>query len=376
MLNSAYVAGRAAPRLLARCAAAGLVLTLSVPPAFAAPFPSPDPAATSAATRMVAAYKAWGKKYKVKNGSVAIMMGTTLEGSGGFGSYKPASIYPVASDSKAITAICIARLVDAKKLTFKSELKDLLKSYFKSNKPADSRIPDIKIADLLTHSSGMLTDPSQGGAVEQQLPLNKTNLEKQTEIAFQTKLGAAPGKQYFYNNMNYAVLGYVIETLTGKAYQTYCADVVLKPVKVTDAKLNPAWMIMASWGGWKISADDYGRFLEYYLPGQKLLKTTQKNWPMFKIATGEYYSLGALTFPQSGGVYYYAHEGSWQYNDPKASFGGYYTVYGNQVSYMTEFAPTVSDDAASDLSTVMSNAYLGKAMPITSPATRPELIAH
>jgi CubicO group peptidase (beta-lactamase class C family) len=355
--------------------AAGLVLALSVPPAFAAPFPSADPAASSAATRMVAAFKSWGKKYKVKSGSVAVMMGTTFEGSGGFGSYTATNTNPIASDSKAITAMCIARLVDAKKLTFNSELKTLLKSYFATNKPADTRIPDIKIADLLTHSSGMLYDPSQDGTIES-LGLKQTNLEKQTQIAFETKLGAAPGKEYFYNNMNYAVLGFVIETLTGEDYQTYCAGAVLKPVHVTDAKLNPPWMIMSSWGGWKISADDYGRFLEYFLPNQKLLKTTQKNWPTFKIGTGEYYTLGAIMYPQSGGVYYYAHEGSWQYSDPKASFGSYYTVYSGQISYMTEFAPTVSDAAAADLSTVMSNAFLGKAMPTTGPAAKPELITH
>ena len=369
MLNSAP------SRIVSRIAVASLAILIAVQPVAAAPFAPGDPATSSAAKRMVTAFKDWSKKYKVKSGSVAIMTGTTLEGSGGFGSYTATNTNPIASDSKAITAMCIARLVDAKKLTFKTELKTLLKSYFKTNKPADSRIPNIAIADLLTHSSGMLYDPSQGGPIEQ-LPLTKTNLEKQTAIAFQTKLGAAPGKQYFYNNMNYAVLGYVIETLTGKAYETYCADVVLKPVHVTDAVLNPPWRIMSSWGSWKISADDYGRFLEYFLPNQKLLKTTQKNWPTFQIGTGEYYTLGAIMFPQSGGVYYYAHEGSWQYSDPKASFGSYYTVYGSQVSYMTEFTPTVSDAAATDLSTVMSNAYLGKAMPTTGPAVKPELITH
>jgi hypothetical protein len=75
-------------------------------------------------------------------------------------------------------------------------------------------------------------------------------------------------------------------------------------------------------------------------------------------------------------VYYYAHEGSWQYSNPKASFGGYYTVYGSQVRYMTEFSPTVSDDAVTALSNDMSNAYLGKAMPIVPPATKPELVTH
>jgi CubicO group peptidase (beta-lactamase class C family) len=384
MLNSICPVGRrrsgprareaSAGKAVLRLAMAGLALLLAVRPLAAAPFAPGDPATSSAAQRMVTAFKNWGKEYKVKSGSVAIMTGTTLEGSGSFGSYTPTNTNPIASDSKAITAMCIARLVDAKKLTFKSELKDLLKSYFKKNKPADSRIPDITIADLLTHSSGMTYDPSQGGPIEQQLPLDQTNLEKQTEIAFETKLGEKPGTYYFYNNMNYAVLGYVIEKLTGKAYESYCAQVVLKPVHVTDAVLNPKWRIMASWGGWKISADDYARFLEYYLPSQKLLKTTVADWPMFSMGSGDYYTLGAIAVKQGTG-YAFFHEGSWQYSSPKASFGSYYVVYEESIRYMTEFAPTVSDDAVTDLNTVMSNAYLGQAIS-APPPTRPELVTH
>ena len=131
---------------------------------------------------------------------------------------------------------------------------------------------------------------------------------------------------------------------------------------------------MASWGGWKISAEDYTRFLEYYLPSMHLLKTTPAQWPQFSLG-GDYYTLGAI-MQKAGSGYNFFHEGSWQYSSSKASFGGYYVVYQVSVRYMTEFSPTVSDDAVTDLNTVMSNAYLGKAISTTPPATRLELITH
>jgi CubicO group peptidase (beta-lactamase class C family) len=382
MLNSTHAAdgshlfARAPRRALAKCAVAGLALMLAIQPALAAPFPSSNPAATSAAKRMVAAFEAWAKKNKVKDGSVAVSTGTTLLGSGAVGSYHPASIEPVASESKAITAVCIAKLVDAKKLAFTTQLKTVLKSYFASNAPADSRIPSITIGDLLTHSSGMTTDPSQGGAIEANLPFNQTNLEAQTQISFQTALGKKPGTFYFYNNMNYAVLGFVIETITKETYQTYCSKTVLKPVGVTDAVLNPPWLIMSSWGGWKISAQDYAKFLEYYLPSKHLLKTTPAQWPKFNISGNNYYGLGQI-MQKAGSGYNFFHEGSWVWTgSPKASFGGYDTVYQETIRYMTEFSPTVSDSAVTALSTAMSNAYLGKAMRTVAPETRPELITH
>lgn len=336
--------------------AAGLALILAAQPLLAAPFPSQDAKATAQAKRMITAYKAWAQRWDVPNASLSVMTGTTLTGFTSIGNYKPANIFPVASESKAITAVCIAKLVDAKKLTFNTELSTVLKSYFAKNKPADKRIPKIKIADLLTHSSGMTYDPSQGGPIEQQLPFNKTNLEKQTQIAFQTALGAAPGTTYFYNNMNYAVLGFVIETITGKAYETYCSDTVLKPVHVNDAKLNPPWRIMASWGGWKISAEDYTRFQEYFLPSKHLLKTKPAQWPQFNLGGGAFYSLGTL-MRQNGTGYNFWHEGSWQWNGtPQASFGAYFAVIAEDVRYMAEYSPTISDDAASDLDSSMYTA--------------------
>ena len=378
MLDTAHTAyGRISPRrALTRCAAAGLALALAAQPVAAAPFPSANPQETAQAKRMITAYKAWAKRWSVPNGSLAVMTGTALSGTASFGNYKPVKIAPVASESKAITAVCIAKLVDAKKLTFATELKTVLKSYFTKNRPADKRIPAITIADLLTHSSGMTYDPSQGGPIEQKLPFTETNLEKQTKIAFETALGAKPGTEYFYNNMNYAVLGFVIETITNQKYENYCGKTVLKPVGVTDAVLNPPWRIMASWGGWKISAEDYARFLEYFLPSKHLLKTTPAKWPQFSLGGGAYYSLGTL-MRQNGTGYNFWHEGSWQWSGtPQASFGAYFTVITENVRYMAEYSPTISDDAATDLDSSMYAAATANSNAQGSVRGRRALLTH
>lgn len=378
MLESARsTEGRhSARRLLARCTAAGMAIMLAAQPVIAAPFPSANPEVTAQAKRMITAYRAWAKRWSVPNGDLAVMTGTKLTGTTSFGNYGPAKIEPVASESKAITAVCIARLVDAKKLAFDTKLKTVLKSYFAKNKPADARIPAITIANLLTHSSGMTYDPSQGGPIEQQLPFNKTNLQKQTKIAFETALGAEPGAEYFYNNMNYAVLGFVIETITGQQYENYCGRTVLKPVGVTDAVLNPPWRIMASWGGWKISAEDYARFLEYFLPSEHLLKTSPAKWPQFSLGGGAYYSLGTL-LRQNGSGYNFWHEGSWQWNGtPQASFGAYFTVITENVRYMAEYSPTISDDAASDLDSSMYAAATANSNATGPTRNRRALLTH
>jgi CubicO group peptidase (beta-lactamase class C family) len=314
--------------------------------------------------RIVTAFKDWASRWGVSNGSISIMRGTTLLGAGGLGTYAPIKIEPVASESKAITAVCIAQLAEAGQFTFQTQLKNLLGSYFRNHSPADARAKTITVAQLLTHSSGISYDPSQGnqgGAIEQ-LPLDKTNLPKQAEITFSQNLGYTPGTTYDYNNMNYALLGLIIETKTGEDYETYCKNSVLAPVGVTDAKLNPSWRVMASWGGWKISANDYTKFLEYFLPSMHLLSIAPAQWPQFDLGGGAYYTLGTL-MRQAGTGYNFWHAGSWLwYGQTTSTFGAYFGVLQENVRYMAEFSPTVSDSAFSDLDTSLYNAATAAAV--------------
>jgi CubicO group peptidase (beta-lactamase class C family) len=215
---------------------------------------------------IVKAFKDWMTRWSVPDGSVAIMQDNALLGSGSFGAYSAKKNEGVASLSKAITAICVTQLVESGAIQYSTPLSTVLKNYLKKNKPADARVKTITVAELLTHSSGITYDPSQGdqgGAIEQ-LPHDETNLDKQATIAFSRNLGAAPGSSYTYNNMNYSVLGLIIETVTGKAYEKQCGTAVLKPVGVKSARLIPDWRVLASFGGWEISSDDYAKFLAYY----------------------------------------------------------------------------------------------------------------
>jgi CubicO group peptidase (beta-lactamase class C family) len=373
-------------RLAACCAAAAMLgLSSMIAPAAAQSDPLVSPA-TPQGLRIAYAFKAWAAKYHVPNASLAVMTGTnTVVGTFTKGTHGPTIRAPIASNSKAITAVCIARLVDAHKLTFSSHLSSVLTDYFRSNPPHDSRAKTITIGQLLTHSSGITYDPSQGsqGAAIETLPLTQTNLDKQAKITFSRSLGHTPGTHYYYNNMNFAVLGLVIETLTGEAYSTYCYNHVLKPVGATGAELNPPWRIMSSWGGWKISAEDYDRFLRYFDTSHPLLGTGPSQWPKFSLGGGAYYSIGVLLRKTTGNHYNFWHDGSWSYTSPHASFGSYFTFIGSLgVRYDANYEPTVSDSAVSALDTALYNAAVGPSAPAAigpfegAAQGRPELLPH
>jgi CubicO group peptidase (beta-lactamase class C family) len=308
---------------------------------------------------MVDAFKAWAARWNITNTSVAIMRRQRLIGWVGI-AHTERVAQPIASESKAITAMCIGTLVDDGKLRFSTPLRVPLADYFAAHPPYAFRAPSITIGQLLTHSSGITYDPSQSkyGNKVQALGLHKTHLEEQTTLTFQRRLGNLPGQKWTYNNMNYAVLGFVIETITQTPYETYCYEHVLKPAGVTVARLNPAWRIMASWGGWKISALNYARFLAYFLPSQHMLNTTIAQWPKFPIGGGNYYTMGAIM--RTDGVHHrFHHAGKWKSANPPASFGGYFGVFDEDVRYMANYEPVLTPDQLRDLSQTMFAAAKG-----------------
>jgi CubicO group peptidase (beta-lactamase class C family) len=78
----------------------------------------------------------------------------------------------VASLSKAITGVCIVKLVEAHKLQFDADLGTVLAGRFKRHPAKDQRAQTITIAQLLTHTSGITNDPSQGIAFNQFQPFD------------------------------------------------------------------------------------------------------------------------------------------------------------------------------------------------------------
>ena len=76
-----------------------------------------------------------------------------------------------------------------------------------------------------------------------------------------------PGERYAYSNSVYQILGAVVEEATGREYESYCKKTALAPRGATGAALDPAWRVMSSFGGWRMSLADYGRFYQAFVPG-------------------------------------------------------------------------------------------------------------
>ena len=148
----------------------------------------------------------------------------------------PGNLFRIASVSKLITAVAIMKLVEKKVISLDSKVfgpKAILKdSIF--IKVADKRLYDITVRHLLSHAGGWSLsygDPAFNSLVilEKTGDSGAATMDSYCRFVASRKLHFAPGTRSCYSNMGYMFLGKVIEAASGKKYEDFVINEVLKP---------------------------------------------------------------------------------------------------------------------------------------------------
>jgi CubicO group peptidase (beta-lactamase class C family) len=164
---------------------------------------------------------------------------------------------PLASNSKAITALCAQALVEDGQLRWDTPLS----TWF------ETRHGSVTVGQLVDHTSGLWPDRTQRGMLQW-----KDDPAPRWAEAREAALGRIWQRGrvgvFRYNNENYAVLGDVIERVTGQGYAEACAQRVLAPMGIGSALLEPAFGSFGPWGGWSMSVRDYARLIRQGFAGR------------------------------------------------------------------------------------------------------------
>jgi uncharacterized protein YbbC (DUF1343 family)/CubicO group peptidase (beta-lactamase class C family) len=140
------------------------------------------------------------------------------------------TIFDIASLTKVVaTSIAVAQLVQ--------------KGEVRVNEPAAKYIPEfaengkdeITVRELLTHHSGLpkdldLSQPWEGR-------------ETALQMAYSAKPVSAPGSQFLYSDVNFIVLGALVERVSGTSLDEYCRKNIFLPLSMTHTRFlpPPAW---------------------------------------------------------------------------------------------------------------------------------------
>ncbi len=147
----------------------------------------------------------------VENGTVVLTKGYGVKKLGTNDVPDENTVFAIGSVSKALTAVGTMMLVDKGKVN----LDEPIGSYLHGLPPAWEK---ITVRQYMTHTSGI-----------PDFPKSRTFQEAVRRVA-NKPLQFPPGTQQKYTNANFAVIGQMIEAVSGQAYEAYMHDNVFGPL--------------------------------------------------------------------------------------------------------------------------------------------------
>ncbi len=242
---------------------------------------------------------------------------------GGDAKVAPDTPFAIGSISKSFTALAVMQLVEAGSVELDAEVARYLEGF------ADGPGATITIRQLLSHTSGYST--LQGNASHAGDGGGEDELARAVEQAAGLTPAHEPGTHWAYSNLNYQVLGRVIEVVSGEDYATYVESKILEPIGmdhsfVADGEVHEAmatghvpWFWTkrpvaskrtdrrtAPQGGVLASARDVGRYMQVMLNGEDDVLSASGKAEMLRPASeaSPNYGLGWYVEPEQGAVWH------------------------------------------------------------------------
>ncbi len=297
----------------------------------------------------------WMDANHVANASMAVMNQGSLVGEFDKGENSGAEApAPIASLSKAITAVGVMTLIDDGRLTFDTTVAQLPPAFLTQTGLADhlDTFGTVTIGDLLRHRSGLTFDP-----VAANLLVGVPNTDDADlvliEQAFTMPLGAHGVE--VYNNVNYAILGRLISSMTGEGYESYVKRMVLAPRGAPGAHIGVR--SLGAYGGWVMSPVEYAQFASAFDPGVRLLSQRAHGFiDAMAVADTGTYALGVAVkkAPQGRNLW---HFGNWPGSTSvPQKFGSYFAMWNNGIAVTVTLDTNLTDAQQAGLDTALRNA--------------------
>jgi D-alanyl-D-alanine carboxypeptidase len=160
----------------------------------------------------------WSKGFGFANIKAKLPMTTTTK-------------FRMASNSKLFTAIAIMQLREQGKLGLDDPVAKYL-SWFKA-KPAGDDDGPITIEQLLSHSSGL-----QREAGDHWVSYEFPTAEQLERLYPDRQAAFAPSVRWKYSNLGFAVLGAVVEKVSGERWADYVEQNIFKPLDMNDSSVD------------------------------------------------------------------------------------------------------------------------------------------
>ncbi len=168
----------------------------------------------------------------VKDGHVTYLAGYGVTSVDDLSPVTPQSVFDLASCSKSFTALAILLLEKDGLLDLDSSVGDYLPDLRFADPGAENI---ITVRDLLDHTSGLPGVFSEPLAFHQ----GEDAMTKLVVAMKKVHLNRPAGSSFEYSNMNYSLLGAIIENRSGRKFEDFMQDRIFSTLGMTNTTLYP-----------------------------------------------------------------------------------------------------------------------------------------
>ncbi len=136
------------------------------------------------------------------------------------------TFFNIASVSKQFTAVAIMKLHQEGKLDIYKSIYDVAPSVNKFLPKKQKPFSDIRIVDLMAHSSGI---PDSRPREDRNFTLTATDMESLQYMKDLKELNFTPGTEYEYMNPTFQLLYVMIEAASGMPFEQYMREMIFTP---------------------------------------------------------------------------------------------------------------------------------------------------
>jgi len=184
----------------------------------------------------------------------------------------PETPFWIGSNTKSFTALAVMQLVEAGLVELDMPVRTYLPE-FTTTEPADSA--RITVRMLLNHTSGF----SRASGIEPLLEERQQTLEEAVADLREVELNRPVGETFEYSNLNFVLLGFLIERSSGVEWSAYIEERIFGPLDMGEsfARLEPAkenglTPVHRFWFGFPVETE--GLYLEALAPTGWLFSST------------------------------------------------------------------------------------------------------
>ncbi|HYG57994.1 MAG TPA: serine hydrolase domain-containing protein [Symbiobacteriaceae bacterium] len=179
---------------------------------------------------------------RIPGAAVAVVAGGETVLLEGFGStaakggrpVTPQTLFQIGSVTKSMTAMAVLQLRERGLIDLDAPVQQYL-PWFRVKDEAASK--QITVRHLLNQTSGLFNAAWKISLTDPAITESQANAVR---AAAALPLHSPPGAKWQYSNMNYIILGQLVETITGEPYRQYMREHILAPLGMARAAFDYA----------------------------------------------------------------------------------------------------------------------------------------